>query len=863
MHKGGQDSYWALESAHLAATLGAGREGLDETEAARRWDPETAGTGRAWGVSAARMLARQFASPLILILVFAAAVAAAVGERIDTVIIVAIVFGSALLGFTQEYRASVAVAQLRQRLSLRATVLRAGKPTPVDAARVVRGDVLVLSAGNLVPADGIVLTAKDLLVLEAVLTGEPFPVEKRPGTVPAESPLPRRTNCVFQGTSVQSGTAHVLVVNTGRATEYGRIGASLASPPPETDFARGLRHFGVMLTQVMLVMVVVVLATNVALGRPFADTLLFAVALAVGLSPELLPAIVSVTLSAGARTMVKNGVIVRRLEAIENLGSMNILCTDKTGTLTVGVAVLDAALDPDGGNSPDVLRLAYLNAAFETGIENPLDAAIVMAGERDGLNTGPWRKIDEIPYDFLRRRLTVVVGDIDDAATHLIATKGAVESILDCCTAVGPADNRPLDAAAREKLIAFFRRKGAEGYRMLGVASKRVPAKESYGHADETGFAFMGFLLFRDPAKPDAARTVQSLRRAGVKIKMLTGDNRFLAASLAHEVGLNPADPLTGSEIDNLSDDALRHRARHAEVFAEIAPQQKERIIRVLRNSGHVVGFLGDGINDAPALHAADVGISVESAVDIARESADIVLQRPDLGVLRRGIEDGRRTFVNTQKYIAITMSANFGNIASIAVASFVLPFLPLLAKQILLNNFLSDFPAAAFAADRVDPEALRRPPRWKVRDLRRFMLIFGTISSAFDILTFALLRFVFDAEETQFQTAWFVFSLLTELTVALVLRTHRSLFRSSPGMLLLWSTAVVGVVALAIPYAGPAAVLLGFVPLPVGLLASLAAIIVLYVIATEAAKRHFFRRAWAKARRCRPTGPDQRRLQA
>lgn len=859
----GHGAYWTREAPRLLAELSSSADGLDEATAARR--NTMAGkrpVGQGTVADVMRLFLRQLISPLVLILVFGAGVSAATGDRLNTTIILSIVLGSAILGFSQEYRASAAVAKLRQRLSLKATILRAGRPTEVEAARVVAGDVLLLSAGSLVPADGVVLEAKDLLVSEATLTGETFPVEKRPGTVPAETPLSGRMNCVFQGTSVRSGTARVLVLDTGAATEYGRIGAQLRILQPETDFAVGLRLFGIMLTQVMLVIVVLVLTVNVALDRPVADTLLFSVALAVGLSPELLPAIVSVTLSVGARAMARNGVIVRRLEAIENLGSMDLLCTDKTGTLTIGVAALDAAVDPDGKASARVLQLAYLNAVFETGIENPLDAAIVAAGRRAGIDTEHWHKIDEIPYDFLRRRLTIVVAGTDDPAAHLIITKGALEPVLDCCATLGSEGIR-LDAASREALLRFFRRKGAEGFRVLGLAAKRGPAKGRYHHVDETELTFLGFLLLRDPAKPDAAQTVKNLRQLGVKIKVVTGDNRFVAASLALEVGLDPAALLTGAEIAHLSDEALWHRARHTDLVAEVDPQQKERIIRVLRRSGHVVGFMGDGVNDAPALHGADIGISVEEAVDVARESADIVLLRPDLDVLRRGIEDGRRTFVNTQKYIAITLSANFGNMLSMAVASLALPFLPLLAKQILLNNFLSDFPSVAISTDRVDPEATRHPPRWKIANVRRFMLVFGSVSSLFDVLTFALLRLGFGADEMTFQTGWFVVSLLTELAVVLVLRTHRNIFDSRPGMLLLWSTVAVSLAAILIPYAGPLASLFGFVPMPANLVLSLLGIVGLYLLATEVAKRRFYPDAYSATRAATPSSKIERQRNA
>jgi Mg2+-importing ATPase len=789
-------------------------------------------------ITALRLLLRQFESPLVLILVFAAVISLVLQDWTDAAIILAIVFGSTLMGFSQEYRASNAMAALRRRLALTVKVLRDGLAQTIPAADVVVGDLLLLSAGNLVPADGIVIEANDFLVTEASLTGESFPVEKRPGTAPVDAVLTARTNSVFLGTSVRSGTATVVVVKTGRQTVFGGIATTLQKRPPETDFARGIRQFGYLLLRVMIVIVLFALTVNVLLERPAIESLLFSVALAVGLSPELLPAIVSVTLSAGARAMAGRGVIVRRLEAIENLGSMGILCVDKTGTLTEGVMVFSGSMDAEWRSSADVQRLAFLNAAFETGIENPLDAAIVAACERERFRTDGYRKIDEIPYDFLRKRLTIVVAEHDVPANHLIVTKGAFDNVLAVCSTVGfPGAEVALDAARRKRLAAYFREKGAEGLRVLGIASKRVPAKAHYGHDDEAEMVFAGFLLFSDPLKRGIEGTVRDLAALGVRIKIVSGDNRYVTAHVAEAIGLDSATLLTGQQVANMRDEALWHRASRTDLFAEVDPQQKERIVRALRRSGHAVGYLGDGINDAPALHAADVGISVDQAVDVARESAEIVLLRPDLDVLRRGVEDGRRTFANTLKYIRITLSANFGNMVSMALATPLLPFLPLLAKQILLNNFLSDLPSMAISADHVDSDSVAKAQRWRIGELQRFMITFGLISTAFDLLTFAVLLYGFGVDEATFQTAWFVLSLLTELAVVLVLRTQQPALRSRPSSLLLGSTVVVSTVALAVPYLGAVTTAFGFVALSGPVLASIILIVVGYVAATELAK--------------------------
>ena len=836
-------SYWSQDASTLAATSGDGTGGLSSQHAAARLAAVGPNSVEdAPRLSALRLLLRQFESPLVLILAFAAAISLLLQQWVDAGIILAIVLGSSALSFFQEYRASTAVRELKKRLALTARVLRDGVEQPLPVAQIVPGDVILLSAGNLIPADGVVIEAQDFLVSEASMTGESFPVEKRPGIIAADAPLAARTNTVFLGSSVRSGTARVLVVRTGRRTEFGAIAARLRARQPETDFTRGVRRFGYLLIRVMVVIVLFVLTVNLLLDRPVIESLLFAVALAVGLSPELLPAIISVTLSAGARAMSRRGVIVRRLDAIENLGSMNILCTDKTGTLTEGAIVLSEVLDTANRPSGAVRQLAYVNAALETGIENPLDTAIVAAGAAAGLTTVGLTKIDEIPYDFVRRRLTIVVAE-DGAPEHLFITKGAFANVLESCTAFErDGAELPLNDAARAELDAVFRAKGDEGFRVLALATRRVAAKPDHDREDERDMVFRGFLVFLDPPKPEARETIQHLARLGIAIKVISGDNRHVTAHMAAVVGLNAGSMLTGEDIAGMKDEALWHLAPRTDLFVEIDPQQKERVVRALQRTGNSVGYLGDGINDAPALHAADVGISVAGAVDVARESADIILLSRDLDVLRQGVEDGRRTFANTLKYITITTSANFGNMISMALATPLLPFLPLAAKQILLNNFLSDLPALAISSDNVDPERVSAPQRWNIKDIQRFMIVFGLISSVFDLLTFGVLLYIFHAGQAAFQTSWFMISLLTELAVVLVLRTRKPAFRSRPSRLLLWSTLVVAAATFAIPFLGEASALFGFVPLSGKELAAVVAIVSAYIVATEIAKAWFFR---------------------
>lgn len=592
-------------------------------------------------------------------------------------------------------------------------------------------------------------------------------------------------------------------------------------------YSRGLAKFGGMLMRVMLVVVVLVLAAATLLGRDIMTSLLFAMALAVAISPELLPAIVSVTLAAGAQRMAQHGVLVRRLEAIENLGGMDVLCTDKTGTLTSGTIALSAAVDPLGSPSVAVLRLAAINASQQTSMQSALDEAVATAATAAGIADIEAEKLREIAYDFVRRRYTVEARLSD--GTTLVVTKGAVSEVLESCGTVRKAQAlAELAPSERLRIDAFVKTKSLEGLRILAVSS-----------GEEGSACLEGFLLFSDSPKPGIEQAVADMRARGVSVRIVSGDNRHVSAHLAQSVGLEPGETMTGDAIASLSDEELASRVRDIRVFAEVEPQQKQRIVRAFRAAGHAVGYMGDGINDAPALRAADVGISVDSAVDVARESADIVLLRPDLTAIRSGIEDGRRTFANTLKYIAITISANFGNMISMAVATVLLPFLPLLPSQILLNNFLSDLPAVAIATDLVDAERVSQAQRWDITRIRNFMILFGLLSTAFDLLTFGLLRLVVEADAQTFRTSWFVLSLLTELVALLVLRTRRWCWNSRPSAPLLWSCIGVGLLAVALPYSGSIASFFELSALPLYLTAALLGLALAYGVVTELAKRH------------------------
>jgi len=833
--------WWSLPTAQVLDHLGTREGGLSQAEAAARLQihgPNTLTASRQ--VTPWTVLWSQLASPLLLLLVFAAATSALTGEWVDAAIILTILTASVVIGFSREYRAQTAARALLARVTARARALRDGHEALIPAAELVPGDVVLLSAGGLVPADLLLLEATDLYVNEAVLTGESFPVDKHIGEVAFKTALGARSNSAFLGSNVRSGSARALVVATGPATRFGDIAHRLALRPPETSFEHGVRRFGYLLTIAMLVMVIVVFTVNTILGRPPIETLLFSIALAVGLSPELLPVILSINLARSAQLMAKRGVLVKRLAAIQNLGSMDVLCTDKTGTLTEGVVQMDGAFDPQGRPSDAVFIRAATNAALQTGLTNPLDAAIVgFGGAKSAFAVPPnLIKLGEIPYDFVRKRLSVIVADPADGPNPRLISKGAFEHVLECCTTLASA---PLDDAARAALRAQVDSWSREGTRVLAVASRRLAAQPRYTRADECELDFDGFLTFLDQPKAGVAEALIALAKLGVAVKLITGDTRLVAEHVAKTVGMARDHVLTGKDLDELLDSALPRAAERATLFVEVDPNQKERIIMALKKGGHVTGFLGDGINDAPAMHAADTSLSVESAVDVAKEAADFVLLEQDLDVIRMGIEEGRRTYANTLKYVLTTTSANLGNMVSMAIASLFLPFLPLTAGQVLLNNFLSDIPAIGIAGDRVDSELVAQPRRWDMGFLLRFMVQFGLVSSIFDLLTFGILLSVFESPVETFRTGWFIESLLTELVIALVVRTRRPFFKSRPGRVLLWSSVALGAFTLSLPYL-PGVSVFGFVPLPPVILGTIVGLTALYVLATETLKHHFYR---------------------
>jgi Mg2+-importing ATPase len=758
--------------------------------------------------SVVRDFLRLFLNPLVVVLLIAATASALLGEATDAGIIIAIVILSNTLDFAQTRRSQKAIEQLQAQVAPNATVLRDGQWVEIPCAHIVPGDVVRLAAGDMIPADARLLESRDLYVQQAALTGESLPAEKQ-ARGDQVSTRPDAENMVFLGTSVVSGTARALIVTTGTSTEFGDIAARLAAPPEPTAFERGLKDFSLFLTRTVFFLVLFLIVVGTVRHRNPLESLLFAVALAVGLTPEFLPMIVSVTLANGARAMARRKVIVKHLSAIQNFGSIDVLCSDKTGTITSGSMTLDRCLDPWGESSTRVLTLARLNSRNQTGIRSPLDEAILGTPSTD--EESGYEKCDEIPYDFERRRLSVV---LEHESHRLLIVKGAPEGVLELTVAVEHARQVvPLDAETRARCQTTFQELSRKGLRVLAVAYVMVEPRPNYSAADERNLILAGFVTFADKPLPDAAAALAGLRAAGVQVKIITGDSDLVTSQVCTQVGLNPGSIVLGEQIEKMTDPALQAIAEQTTVFARTSPAQKNRILMALKHRGHVVGFMGDGINDAPSLHAADVGISVASAVDVAREAADIILVEPGLEVLTSGILEGRQAFGNVMKYLLMGTSSNFGNMFSMAGASAFLPFLPMLPTQILLNNFLYDLSQITIPTDNVDKEFVRRPCRWDIGLIRKFMLYVGPISSVFDFLTFYVLLHFFNASQAFFHTGWFVESLATQTLVIYVIRTSGNPLSSRPSQPLVITTMLVVAVGALLPFsrlAGP----LGFVPL-------------------------------------------------
>lgn len=782
------------------------------------------------GVAAKRILSlviSQFKSPLILLLLIAAILSAALGDTVDAVIILVILISSNALQFWQEHQANDAIQHLLKMVQIKATVRRDGKVQDVPLSHIVPGDIVILNAGDMVPGDCKLFVIRDLFIDESSLTGESFPSEK--------SPI---NDAGYFGTHIISGKAEGVIYRTGKDTTFGEVAKNLQGKSLETAFEKGIGHFSTMLMQMTLLILSGVLVVNLFFHKPLIDSLLFALALAIGMTPQLLPATVSMTLAMGARRLAEKRVIVKRLSAIQNLGSMTVLCCDKTGTLTEGKMRLSGFMTFDEDENRKVLEMAVLNAGLQTGFTNPIDEAILA---HQYVQPEDYKKVDEIPYDFNRKRLTVAVVK-NDLCT--LITKGAFLNIFTVCTQIEFSDGvmRTLDLKLKSELESKFQKLSASGLKVLAISYKNLNETRLISKQDEMDMTFLGLLVFEDPLKPDAMASIEKINNLGVEVKIISGDNRFTVDRLARDMGFKDFAIMTGDEISILSEEALAQRALRTHAFAEIDPNQKEALLRALQSGGATVGFMGDGINDSPALHKADVGISVDGAVDIAKSAASIVLLEKDLSVLAEGILEGRRIFANCLKYIFITTSANFGNMFSMAATSLFLPFLPLFPKQIMFNNLLTDIPALAIGTDVVDEEQLKKPKKWDMKFIRRFMVFFGLHSSFFDLLTFYLLYVHLKASPEQFRTAWFIESSISEILVLLIIRTHRSAIFSRPSRSLFGASLLVMAIAIILPLIFQETIF-GFVLLSHSIWMTLGMVLLTYIATAEAVKFWFYRR--------------------
>jgi Mg2+-importing ATPase len=831
-------SFWSKDQRDLFQLLQSSTAGITSEEAIERQKHYGANQlGNVSKTNNLRLFLSQFKSPITLLLMGAAILSYFLHDQTDSIIIMIIVMVSSVLGFWQERGAGNAIKKLLSLVQVKSSVLRDGAWIELPMNEIVPGDIVKFSAGDSVPADCLVLESNELFTGEAAFTGETFPVEKKAGLVPADSSIAKRTNTLFMGSHISSGTATALVVSTGLSTEFGKISSKLKTIPPKTDFERGITQLGYLLLGITATIVVLILFFNMLLHRPVFDSFLFALALAVGLTPQLLPAIISINLAKGAQQMASRNVIVKRLSSIESFGSMNVLCSDKTGTLTEGKVKVNSATDPLGNASDYVLSMASINSLLQQGYKNPIDEAFV---EVAPLTSKNFKRVDEIPYDFIRKRLSILAALPEG---NVMIVKGAFNEVIQICSQIQLSRGvvEPLENHKRE-LLNQYEAFSQSGFRTLAVAIQPLANQTIINKSDEHDLTFIGFVTLFDPVKKDARDTISQLNALGVQLKVITGDNALIAHYIATQLGFEKPMILTGKEITLMSTAALVQQAENVNVFAEVEPNQKERIILALKKGGNVVGYMGDGINDATALHAADVGISVNAAVDVAKEAADIVLLNQDLSVIIEGIKEGRKVFLNTLKYIFMATSANFGNMFSMAGASLLLPFLPLLPKQILLTNLLTDFPEMTIATDNIDSQSAAKPRKWNISFITKFMVVFGLLSSVFDYMTFGVLLYLLKANEQQFQTGWFIESVVSATLIVLVLRTQLSIVKSKPSNYLLMATLLIVWVTLALPYL-PFAPMLGFAPLPWHFYGVMLIIVAAYILFAEIAKHYFYKK--------------------
>nr|WP_262713655.1 magnesium-translocating P-type ATPase [Panacibacter ginsenosidivorans] len=782
----------------------------------------------------AKLFIRQFTNPLILLLVIAVILSAILGQSSDSFIILFILVTTGLLGFFQELNAGRAMEKLRGMISMKHTILRDGQELQLSTQQIVAGDILILDAGDIIPADCRIIESNELHVNESTLTGESYPVEKIAGQIADELPLVKKSNCLWKGTNVISGTATVIVFQAGNDTIFGHMAHSLTETT-ETAFEKGIKHFGFFLLRITVILSLIILVVNLYFHKPLFDSVLFSLALAVGMAPELLPAIMTFAMSAGAKRMLQKKVIVKKLSSIFNFGEVNVLCTDKTGTITEGNVMVKDIVDAHGATNERIRLYAFLNASLQNGFSNPIDDAIKSLN----ITINGYKKINEIPYDFIRKRLSVAVNFNE---RKFFITKGAFNNVLEICDKIETENEQtePLDEQRRKLLADKYISFSEEGYRVLGLAYRKIE-KDKIARDDEQQLVFLGFILLEDPLKESTLASIKRLEELHISIKIITGDNRYAASHAAQKIGMQNPVIVTGEALRKLTPEAFVVKAKAANIFAEIEPQQKEFIIKALQKSKLTVAYIGDGINDAAAINAADIGISTNNAVDVAKEAADFVLLEKDLSVLADGVYEGRRSFVNSMKYIFITTGATFGNMFSVAGASLFLPFLPMLPKQILLTNLITDLPFLSIASDHVDDEDLVQPGKWNLKMISSFMIVFGLHSSLFDFITFYFLYFYFRLSGSAFQTGWFLESSITELLILFIIRTKKSFIKSKPGRLLLITGIIAFCITIYLPLS-PFADLLGFSVAHTQQLITITLILVAYIITADILKIIFFR---------------------
>jgi Mg2+-importing ATPase len=834
MKKAIENSFWQFDINYWFEKLNSSPNGISDKQASKTLKE----TGlhqkdKSFLSKDALLFLNQFKSPLMLLLIGAVVISLFLGDTSDAFIILFIVLSAGLLGFFQERNAGRVVEKLQSMISVKNTTLRDGLPKEIKSTHIIAGDVIILNAGDMLPADCLIIESNELHANESSLTGESFPVRKEAGVLEEQTELAKRINCLWEGTNIVSGDGRALVIKTGDQTIFGSLAIS-ASETIETTFEKGIKDFGFILTKITLVLAMFILVVNLLNHKSVIDSALFALAMAVGMAPELLPAVNTIAMSAAAKRLLLKKVIVKKLNSIQNLGEVNLLCTDKTGTITEGAIKIAGLQDGFGQESKFVKELAYWNATFETGYSNPIDDSLKKLKLDTSISP---KKIGEVPYDFIRKRLTIAISTNKE---KLLISKGAFSKIINICSKIKLSDEKIEDLLAyKAELEKKFEKYSYDGLRVIGICYKKIDT-DTITKELEAEMIFAGFILLNDPVKSGITETINELRKLKVGLKIITGDNRNVALATALQIGISKPVIMTGKELNNTSPEALKQLVKRTHIFAEVEPQQKERIILALKKT-YTVAYMGDGINDVSGIIAADVGISVENAADVTKEAADFVLMEKELMVVAEGIKEGRKTFANTLKYLYISTGSTFGNMCSVALASVILPFLPMLPKQILMTNFISDFPFLSVTTDNVDPDQLEKPGKWNLKLIRNYMIVFGVHSSIFDFLTFLSLYFLLKVKETAFQTGWFIESVLSELLILFIIRTQKTFYKSRPGKYLTILSILAIVITIGLPYS-PFAKSLGFTPLPLQYLVAMLTIVAGYVITADMLKVWFFK---------------------